>query len=87
VWNDTGYCSKSYDQLYQAQGAATSPAERQQLVYRMQQVVSTQRPYLVLDYADLIEAHSTKWADLPLVGGTSWSSLSKIPFESVHLAR
>ena len=21
VWNDTGYCSKSYDQLYQAQGA------------------------------------------------------------------
>jgi peptide/nickel transport system substrate-binding protein len=86
VWNDTGYCSKSYDQLYQQQGAATNPADRQRLVYQMQQVVATARPYLVLDYADLIEAHSTHWADLPLVGGTSWTSLSKIPFESVHLA-
>ena len=86
VWNDTGYCSKSYDQLYQAQGAAVSPAKRQQLVYQMQQMVASQRPYLVLDYADLIEAHSASWTGLPLVGGTSWTELSKLPFESVHLA-
>jgi peptide/nickel transport system substrate-binding protein len=84
VWNDTGYCSKPYDQLYQAQGAATVPAKRQQLVYQMQSDIAQQRPYLVLDYADLIEAHSTHWADLPLVGGLSWSSLSKIPWETVH---
>ncbi|HEY6275407.1 MAG TPA: peptide ABC transporter substrate-binding protein [Streptosporangiaceae bacterium] len=86
VWNDTGYCSKPYDQLYQAQGAATSAASRQQLVYQMQQMVYSQRLYIVLDYADLIEAHSTAWTDLPLVGGTSWTELSKIPFESVHQA-
>jgi peptide/nickel transport system substrate-binding protein len=86
VWNDTGYCSKSYDQLYQAQGAAMAPSQRQHLVYQMQQMVATQRPYLVIDYADLIEAHSTHWTDLPLVGGTSWTELSKIPFESVHQA-
>ncbi|HUZ36752.1 MAG TPA: ABC transporter substrate-binding protein [Streptosporangiaceae bacterium] len=86
VWNDTGYCSKSYDKLYQAQGAAVSPAKRQQLVYQMQQMVASQRPYLVLDYADLIEAHSASWTGLPLVGGTSWTELSKLPFESVHLA-
>jgi peptide/nickel transport system substrate-binding protein len=86
VWNDTGYCSKSYDQLYQAQGAAVSPAKRQHLVYQMQQMVASQRPYLVLDYADLIEAHSASWTGLPLVGGTSWTELSKLPFESVHLA-
>jgi len=41
---------------------------------------------VVIDYADLIEAHSTQWADLPLVGGNSWTELSKIPFESVHQA-
>jgi peptide/nickel transport system substrate-binding protein len=86
VWNDTGYCAKSYDQLYQQQGAAMSPAKRQQLVYRMQQTVATVRPYLVIDYADLIEAHSKAWDGLPLVGGTSWTELSKIPFESVHQA-
>lgn len=86
VWNDTGYCDKSYDQLYQAQGAAMAPAQRQHLVYEMQQMAATARPYLVIDYADLIEAHSTHWTDLPLVGGTSWTELSKIPFESVHQA-
>ena len=86
VWNDTGYCDKSYDQLYQAQGATMAPAQRQHVVYEMQQMIATQRPYLVIDYADLIEAHSTHWTDLPLVGGTSWTELSKIPFESVHQA-
>jgi ABC-type transport system substrate-binding protein len=86
VWNDTGYCAKSYDQVYQEQGAAMSPAKRQQLVYQMQRTVATERPYLVLDYADLIEAHSKSWADLPTVGGNSWIPLSKIPFESVHQA-
>jgi len=85
VWNDTGYCTKNYDSMYQAQGAALSTAKRQQLVYQMQQMISTARPYLVIDYADLIEAHSTQWADLPLVLGNSWTELSKIPFESVHL--
>ena len=86
VWNDTGYCSKSYDALYAAQSAAVNPAQRQQIVYQMEEMIASQKPYLVLDYANSIEAHSTKWADLPLVDGISWNSMSKIPFESVHLA-
>jgi peptide/nickel transport system substrate-binding protein len=86
TWNDTGYCSKTYDNLYAAQSAATSPAKRQQIVYQMQQMIATQRIYLVLDYPDTIEAHSTAWTDLPLVAGISWNSMSKIPFESVHQA-
>ena len=85
VWNDTGYCTKSYDSMYQSQGAALNPTKRQQVVYQMQQMIHNQRPYLVLDYLDLIEAHSTQWTDLPLVAGNSWTELSKIPFESVHL--
>ncbi len=86
TWNDTGYCSKSYDNLYAAQSAATNPQQRQKIVYQMQQMVASQRLYLVLDYPDSIEAHSPKWADLPLVGGGSWNSMSKIPFETVHQA-
>ena len=86
VWNDTGYCSKTYDSLYQAQSAAASAAQRQQIVYQMQQMIASQRVYLVLDYADSIEAHSPVWTDLPLIAGISWNSMSKIPFESVHQA-
>ena len=86
TWNDTGFCSKTYDSLYAAQSAATSPAKRQQIVYQMQQMIASQRIYLVIDYPDTIEAHSTGWTDLPLVAGISWNSMSKIPFESVHQA-
>ena len=86
VWNDTGYCTKSYDSLYSQQSAAMNPAQRQQIVYQMQAMINKAAPYLVLDYPDSIEAHSSKWADLPLVAGESFSGQSTIPFETVHLA-
>jgi peptide/nickel transport system substrate-binding protein len=86
VWNDTGYCSKKYDSLYAAQSAAISPTQRQAVVYQMQELIAAARPYLVLDYPDTIEAHSPRWTDLPEVAGQSWTSMSVIPFESVHLA-
>jgi peptide/nickel transport system substrate-binding protein len=84
VWNDTGYCTKSYDNLYQEQSAAINPAKRQQIIYQMQQMAATTKMYLVLDYPDSIEAHSPAWTDLPLIGDASFWSGSKIPFESVH---
>lgn len=86
VWNDSGYCSKAYDSLYSQQSAAMNPASRQRIVYQMQAMIAKAAPYLVLDYPDSIEAHSTKWAGLSLVAGASWTSQSVIPFESVHLA-
>ena len=71
VWNDSGYCSKAYDSLYSQQSAAMNPAQRQQIIYQMQAMINKAAPYLVLDYPDSIEAHSTKWAGLPLVAGAS----------------
>src|SRR5215467_11929730 len=84
VWNDTGYCSKSYDNLYAAQSAAINPAKRQQVVYQMQQMAASTKMYLVIDYPDSIEAHSPAWTDLPLIWDASFWSASKIPLESVH---
>jgi len=84
VWNDTGYCSKSYDSLYQAQGAMMNQAKRQQIIYQMQQMATSQKMYLVVDYPDSIEAHSPAWTDLPLIWDMSFWAGSKIPFESVH---
>jgi peptide/nickel transport system substrate-binding protein len=86
VWNDSGYCSKAYDTLFNEQSAAMNPATRQQLVYQMQQMASQANTYLVLDYPDAIEAHSKQWVNLPLVAGSSWTSLSAIPFEDVSPA-
>jgi peptide/nickel transport system substrate-binding protein len=86
AWSDTGYCNKSYDNLFQQQSATTNPQKRQQIVYKMQQMIYNARPYLVLDYTESIEVHSAKWVDLPTVGGVSWSTFSKIPFETLHLA-
>ena len=86
VWNDSGYCSKAYDKLYLSQSIAMNPQQRQQIVDQMQEMIFKASPYLVLDYAASIEAHSTQWTNLPEVGGASWTSMSKIPFESVHLA-
>jgi peptide/nickel transport system substrate-binding protein len=84
VWNDTGYCSKTYDSLYQAQSAAINPAKRQQIIYQMQRMVANEKMYLVVDFPDSIEAHSPAWTNLPLVADSSFSSMSKIPYESVH---
>jgi peptide/nickel transport system substrate-binding protein len=84
VWNDSGYCNKAYDKLYAQQSAAISQAGRQAIVYQMQQMIATAKPYLIIDYADDLEAHSSAWTDLPLVSGSSFTSESKIPFESVH---
>jgi peptide/nickel transport system substrate-binding protein len=86
TWNDTGYCNKAYDALFNAQGAAMSPAQRLKIVYQMQEMISRADTYLVLDYPDSIEAHSTRFTDLPEVGGASWNAQSNIPFEVVHLA-
>jgi peptide/nickel transport system substrate-binding protein len=86
TWNDTGYCNKAYDTLFNEQGAAMNPAGRLKIVYQMQEMISQANTYLVLDYPDSIEAHSTRFTGLPEVGGASWTESSNIPFEVVHLA-
>ncbi len=73
VWNDTGYCSKAYDKLYSQQSAAMNPAQRQQVVYQMQQMIAAAKPYLVIDYPESIDAQSSHWRPMPEVGGGSFN--------------
>ncbi|MET9261728.1 peptide ABC transporter substrate-binding protein [Amycolatopsis sp. NPDC004079] len=86
ILNDTGYCSKEWDDLYGEQGEAMNPADRHDVVNRMQQLAARERPLLVLDYPDAIEAHSPSWTGLTPVGGASFSSESKLPLLSVRKA-
>ena len=72
--NDSGYCNPEYDKLYAAQGIARTREERQQIVNQMQQLAFTDRPYIVLVYQNVIEAHSPTWTGFllsPLVGSVN----------------
>ncbi|HEY1643418.1 MAG TPA: ABC transporter substrate-binding protein [Streptosporangiaceae bacterium] len=83
--SDSGYCSKSYDQMYQQQGTLGVPAQRRALVWQMQSKIYNARPYIILDYPDVIEAHSTKWTGFtpaPVMG--SVNSLSTQTLLQVH---
>jgi peptide/nickel transport system substrate-binding protein len=83
--SDSGYCSKAYDQMYQRQGTLGVQAQRRALIWQMQQKIYTARPYIILDYPDVIEAHSTKWTGFtpaPVMG--SVNSLSTQTLLQVH---
>jgi peptide/nickel transport system substrate-binding protein len=87
-WSDTGYDNPAYDKLYQEQGLAIDPADRQRIVYEMQQMVFDDRPYIILNYNQTIDAWSNKWAGFAehesVLG--LFNNLSKTPFSAVHQA-
>ncbi len=83
--SDSGYCNPTYDDLYAQQGTAATKAERQAIIDKMQQIAFDDRPYIVLNYQDVIEAHNPKWTGFlmsPLVG--SVNNLSTQTLLSVH---
>jgi len=54
-------------------------------VWKMQDQIYNDRPYIILDYPDVIEAHSSKWAGFvlsPVMG--SVNSLSTQTLLQVH---
>jgi peptide/nickel transport system substrate-binding protein len=87
-WSDTGYSNPAYDKLYSDQGLAIDHAKRLQIVYQMQQIAFNDRPYIILNYNDTIDAWSNKWtgfADNESVLGL-FNNLSKTPLSQVHSA-
>jgi peptide/nickel transport system substrate-binding protein len=83
--SDSGYCNKAYDKMYAEQGTLINSKARQQLVWKMQQYIYNARPYIILDYPDVIEAHSKSWTGFtvsPVMG--SVNSLSTQTLLQVH---
>jgi len=61
--SDTGYCDKTYDNMYTQQEQAVDPSARKQIVYQMQEKLFNDRPYIILNYPDVIDAYNgKKWA-------------------------
>jgi peptide/nickel transport system substrate-binding protein len=75
-WSDSGYCNAAYDKLYQAQGVAVNPQRRLQVVYQMQQMIYTARPYIVLTNDDEVDAWSTHFAGIVESPQSLFNSLS-----------
>lgn len=83
--NDSGYCNPAYDALYAQQAVAPTREARQAIISQMQQLAFDDRPYIVLAYQNVIEAHSPKWTGFelsPLVG--SVNNLSTQTLLGVH---
>jgi len=61
--SDTGYCNHAYDKLWSEQSSTVDQDKRRQVVYRMQEILANDRPYIVLNYPDVIDAFDSKhWA-------------------------
>jgi peptide/nickel transport system substrate-binding protein len=56
-WSDSGYHNPAYDQLYLDQQKAIDKNQRQQIVWKMQQIAFDDRPYIVLWYEKLLQAY------------------------------
>lgn len=83
--SDSGYCNPAYDAMYLKQGVLTNLDQRHAMVNQMQQVIFNDRPYIILDYPNVIEAHTPKWTGFtmsPLVG--SVNNLSTQTLLEVH---
>jgi peptide/nickel transport system substrate-binding protein len=83
--SDSGYCNAAYDRMYSRQSTLISTSARRALIWRMQQYLYAAKPYIILDYPDIIEAHSPKWTGFvvaPVMG--SVNSLSTQTLLQVH---
>jgi peptide/nickel transport system substrate-binding protein len=83
--SDSGYCNPAYDALFKKQAATTNVAARQKIVYQMQQMIFNARPYIILEYVNVLEAWSKKWCGVQTSPDGFATFFSKDPIEQVHL--
>ncbi len=66
-WSDSGYCNPEYDQLYLDQQQAADPAERQKIIYKMQELLFRDKPYIPLyNYDNLYAYRSDRFTNFQL---------------------
>lgn len=58
--SDTGYCDHRYDNMYKQQERAVDEQQRLQIINQMQEKIYNDRPYIVLNYPDVLDAYDGK---------------------------
>jgi len=84
AWSDSGYCDPAYDRMYMRQAAAIDPKQRLAIVYAMQKKLYDDRPYIVINYQDIIDAWSTAWTGFVESNQSLFNPLSKESLTKVH---
>ncbi|MEA2520670.1 MAG: peptide/nickel transport system substrate-binding protein [Actinomycetota bacterium] len=85
-WSDSGYCKPAYDKLYAQQGKAVDPTERHDLVNQAQQMVFDDRPYIILNYNDTINAWNGNFTGYVESSQGFFGALTKQSLIDVHQA-
>lgn len=82
-WSDSGYHNPQYDQLYLDQQQLVDKTARQQAIWKMQELVFNDMPYVVLVYEDMLQAYRsdrfTGFIESPLGIETAESLLNVQP--------
>jgi len=61
-WSDCNWSNEEYDKLFSQQQKTIDPAERKEIIDRMQEIFYDESPYIVLMYPANYEAYNTaKW--------------------------
>ena len=72
-WSDTQWSDAEYDKLYQQQQTTIDDQARKELIWKMQQIVYDQSPYVTLTYPEWLEAYDvgqwTGWVKSPAGNG------------------
>jgi peptide/nickel transport system substrate-binding protein len=62
AWNEPCWSDAEYDELSVEQAAQLAPEKRKELIWRMQEIIYEQTPWVVLTYPEHLEAYRTdKW--------------------------
>jgi peptide/nickel transport system substrate-binding protein len=91
TWSDTCYSNPQYDKLYKEQQTAATPADRQAIVFKMQDILYKDIPEIVLYYDKSLEAYnSQKWTGLednvsPQPDGFLWNQYTPYTALTVQL--
>ena len=80
-WSDVAYGNPEYDKLYQAQGAEMDPAQRQAIVWKMQEILQRDHPYIFIAQSEFARAFQQNWGGLTPV---YLLYVSKIPWDTIH---
>ncbi len=83
-WNDTGYCNPDYDALYDLQGTQVNESQRLATVYKMQQILAHDLPYIVLGYKNTITAYDKSWAGFEFTIYGPYNALSITSMVNAH---
>lgn len=81
---DTGFTNPTYDKLYEEQGKEMNAAKRRAIVWKMQEIIYKDKPYIPTLYSNWLEAMSPKWAGFIVSPRGSWNNLSMQTLLSVH---